>query len=84
MWSLRRLARLGPDFHALEHTAQRAGHAWGCAFASSTEFEAANIQAKRDAGVYGPKRQRRQAIWAAVILVTVVSTVLAFSLAQLS
>jgi type IV secretory pathway component VirB8 len=84
MWSWRRLARLGPDFEGLQHTAERAGHAWGCPFASSAEFEAANIQAKREAGVYGPKRQRRQVIWATVIVVTVVSAVLAFSLAHLS
>lgn len=57
MWHLR---RIGGDCQALELAAQRAGSAWACPFASSAEFEAANIQAKRDAGVYGPKRRRRQ------------------------
>ncbi|HET7681222.1 MAG TPA: hypothetical protein VFK79_13945 [Xanthobacteraceae bacterium] len=42
--------------------AQRAGIALACPFASSAEFEAATIQAKRAAGIYGPKRRRRQAL----------------------
>jgi len=57
MWHLRRLAA---DFQTLELTAREAGSAWACVFASSAEYEAATIQAKRAAGIYGPKRMRRQ------------------------
>lgn len=57
MWPLRKFAA---DFQTLELTARQAGSAWACAFATSAEYEAATIQAKRAAGVYGPKRLRRQ------------------------
>jgi hypothetical protein len=69
MWHLR---RLGADFQTLELTAQRAGSAWACPFASSAEFEAANIQAKRAAGVYGPKRRRRQLLLAGAMIALLV------------
>ncbi len=49
---------------------ERAGSALACAFASSEEFEAAIIRAKRDAGVYGPKRRYRQ-IAIAIVTATV-------------
>jgi hypothetical protein len=45
---------------ALEAGVERARLALACTFSSSAEYEASIIQAKRDAGVYGPKRQRRQ------------------------
>jgi hypothetical protein len=45
---------------ALEAGVERARLALACTFSSSAEYEAAVIQAKRDAGVYGPKRRRRQ------------------------
>jgi hypothetical protein len=45
---------------ALEAWVERARLALACTFSSSAEYEAAIIQAKRDAGVYGPKRLRRQ------------------------
>ncbi|MEX0842265.1 MAG: hypothetical protein WD039_08285 [Xanthobacteraceae bacterium] len=57
---MRRFAQVGADFHALEITEERAGSALACPYASSAEYEAAIIQARRAAGVYGPKRQRRQ------------------------
>jgi hypothetical protein len=66
MWYLRRFGRFGAAFHSLELAAERTGHAWGCPFASSAEYEASIIQARRDAGVYGPKRQRRQIILVAI------------------
>jgi hypothetical protein len=44
----------------LEAIAERAGAALACPFASSAEYEADIIRAQRAAGVYGPKRQRRQ------------------------
>jgi hypothetical protein len=43
-----------------EQRVERARLALACTFSSSAEYEAAIIQAKREAGVYGPKRRRRQ------------------------
>jgi hypothetical protein len=75
---MRYLHRLPSDFKTLEIAVQNAGSAWGCAFASSAEYEAATIQAKRAAGVYGLKRRRRQ------LLVTVAAvTLLAVCILQL-
>jgi hypothetical protein len=45
---------------ALEAYAERAGAALACAYSSSAEFDAALIAARRAAGVYGPKRRRKQ------------------------
>jgi hypothetical protein len=45
---------------ALEAFAARAGAAMGCAFSSSAEYDAALIAERRAAGVYGPRRHRRQ------------------------
>ena len=77
MSPLHRFATVGADLHALELTAERAGCALACSFASSAEYEASIIQAKRDAGVYGPKRQRRQ-----IFLVIAAATLLAIFFAQ--
>lgn len=44
----------------LEAYAEGAGAALACTYANSAEFDAALIAARRAAGVYGPKRQRRQ------------------------
>jgi hypothetical protein len=52
----------------LEANLERAGYALACPFTSSSEFEAAVIRAKRQAGVYGPRRHRRLAIFAAGIV----------------
>ncbi len=77
MSPLRRFAPLGADLHALELTAERAGCALACPFASSDEYEASIIKARRAAGVYGPKRQRRQ------VFVALTAAILsAFFLAQ--
>ena len=59
---MRHLRRLGADFQALELTAQRAGSAWACIFASSEEYEAALIREQRAAGCYGRTRER-QRLW---------------------
>jgi hypothetical protein len=59
---MRYLHRFASDFETLEIASQRAGMALACSFASSAEFEAATIQARRAAGVYGPRRRRRQAL----------------------
>ena len=48
------------DVLALEAYAARAGAALACAYSSSAEFDAALIAERRAAGVYGPKRHRRQ------------------------
>ena len=45
---------------ALEVYAERAGAALACAYSSSAEFDAALIAQRRAAGVYGPRRHRKQ------------------------
>jgi hypothetical protein len=62
MWQVP--VRLRNDVLALQSTAERAGLALACPFASSAEFEAAVIASKRRAGVYGPKRHLRYLIYA--------------------
>lgn len=44
----------------LEAYAARAGAALACAYSSSAEFDAALIAQRRAAGVYGPRRHRKQ------------------------
>ena len=51
----------------LEANLERAGYSLACPFTSSSEFEAAVIRAKRQAGAYGPRRHRRLAVYAASI-----------------
>ena len=48
------------DLSALEAYAERAGAALACAYSTSAEFDAALIAARRAAGVYGPRRHRKQ------------------------
>ena len=60
MWPNRTLFRPKTDVLVLEANAARAGYALACPYSCSDEFEAAIIRAQRAAGVYGPKRQRRQ------------------------
>ena len=55
----------GRDVRMLTLEAERAGAALVCAFSSSAELDAAIIAARRAAGVYGPKRRRRQVLTAA-------------------
>jgi|tagenome__1003787_1003787.scaffolds.fasta_scaffold20958214_4 hypothetical protein len=62
---MRHLTRFPSEFETLEIAVQNAGSALACAFSSSAEFEAATIAAKRAAGIYGPKRQRRHALFIA-------------------
>ena len=56
--------RLQADMLALQVSVERAGCALACPFSSSDEFEAAVIRTKLNAGVYGPKRRRRYALYA--------------------
>jgi hypothetical protein len=48
------------DAISLEVDAERAGAALACAYSNSAEFDAALIAERRAAGVYGPRRHRRQ------------------------
>jgi hypothetical protein len=66
------------DVLALEAQAARAGLALACTYANSAEFDAALIAARRAAGVYGPKRQRRQMLF--VVSVAATLTALALSI----
>jgi hypothetical protein len=59
---MQQVHRFHSDFETLEIALQTAGSAWACPFSSSAEFEAATIAAKRAAGVYGPKRHRREVV----------------------
>jgi hypothetical protein len=52
--------RTDADLSALEAYAERAGAALACAYSSSAEFDAALIAQRRAAGVYGPRRRRKQ------------------------
>jgi len=58
----------GTRRHLLELQAnlERAGCSLACPFSSSAEFEAAVIQARRQAGAFGPRRHRRLAVYAGV------------------
>ncbi|HZS63315.1 MAG TPA: hypothetical protein VFA53_02270 [Xanthobacteraceae bacterium] len=76
MWHLRGIAHPAAQFHALEMTAERAGSAMACPFASSAEYEASVIQARRAAGIYGPRRQRRMMLFAAAMLFIAVAAAL--------
>jgi hypothetical protein len=51
---------MAADVLALEAYAARAGAALACAYSSSAEFDAALIAERRAAGVYGPRRHRKQ------------------------
>lgn len=44
----------------LEACAAHAGAAMACVYSSSAEYDAALIAQRRAAGVYGPRRYRRQ------------------------
>jgi hypothetical protein len=48
------------DLVTLEAYAARAGAALACVYSSSAEFDAALIAERRAAGIYGPKRRRKQ------------------------
>jgi hypothetical protein len=60
MFSLINRADSSADAISLETYAEQAGAAMACAYSSSAEYDAALIAERRAAGVYGPKRQRRQ------------------------
>jgi hypothetical protein len=51
-----------PEPLSLEVYAERAGAALACEYSNSAELDAALIAARRAAGVYGPRRHRRQMV----------------------
>jgi hypothetical protein len=55
----RTLARVEADLTALRASAERAGMALACLFASSDEYEAALIRERRAAGAFRPRRRWR-------------------------
>jgi hypothetical protein len=60
MWGSSIHGRGGADLLQLEAHAASAGAALACAYSNSAEFDAELIAARRAAGVYGPRRHRRQ------------------------
>jgi hypothetical protein len=66
------------DVLALEAHVERAGLALACAFSTSAEFDAALIAARRAAGVYGPRRHRRQMIVTAAGIAVALATLILF------
>lgn len=56
---------MNADVLALEAYAERAGAALACVYSSSAEFDAALIAQRRAAGVYGPRRHRKQKLMTA-------------------
>jgi len=60
MWGLSQSGRAGAETVALELHAERAGAALACVYSNSAELDAAMIAARRAAGIYGPKRRRKQ------------------------
>jgi hypothetical protein len=60
MWGQVSHDQAGADALQLEAYAERAGAALACAYSNSAEFDAALIAARRAAGIYGPRRHRRQ------------------------
>jgi len=59
----------GAQALSLETCAKQAGAALACAYSNSAEFDAALIAARRAAGIYGPKRHRRQLLMTATGIV---------------
>jgi len=60
MWSRSHVRGDGAESLALKLYAEGAGAALACAYSSSDEYDAALIAERRAAGVYGPKRRRKQ------------------------
>ena len=56
----RPLTSLQSELIALEAYAAHAGAALACAYSSAAEYDAALIAERRAAGIYGPRRRRKQ------------------------
>jgi hypothetical protein len=63
---------------ALEAYVEHAGTALACAYSSSAEFDAALIAERRAAGVYGPRRYRKQRLATAAAGVAAALAVIVF------
>ena len=61
---------------ALEAYAERAGSAMACTFSSSAEYDAALIAERRAAGVYGPRRHRKQMLATAAGVATALAVII--------
>ena len=71
----RSLATTDSDLTALEAYAAQAGAALACAYSSSAEFDAALIAERRAAGIYGPKRHRKQMLVTAAAIAAGVAVI---------
>ena len=63
---------------ALEAYAERAGAALACVYSSSAEYDAALIAERRAAGVYGPRRHRRQLLAIAAGITVLIIVIVIF------
>ena len=64
------------DVLALEAYAARAGAALACVYSSSAEYDAALIAERRAAGVYGPRRHRKQRLVTAAGIATALAVII--------
>ena len=64
----RTVAQVEADLVALRAAAERAGMALACVFASSDEFEAAVINARRQAGAFRRKRHPARVVLFTILL----------------
>ena len=64
------------QIHALEAYAERAGAAMACVYSSSMEYDAALIAERRAAGVYGPRRYRKQRLATAAGVAVAVAAII--------
>ena len=74
----RSLASPQSDLLTLEAYAARAGAALACAYSSSAEYDAAVIAERRAAGIYGPKRRRKQMLVTAAGIVAGLAVIVFF------
>ncbi|HZL29530.1 MAG TPA: hypothetical protein VFC54_00515 [Pseudolabrys sp.] len=65
---------------SLEAFAEGAGAALACSYSSSAEYDAALIAERRAAGVYGPKRHRKQMLAAVVGIVAGLAIIAFFTI----
>jgi hypothetical protein len=68
--------RSDADVLALEAYAARAGAALACVYSSSAEYDAALIAERRAAGVYGPRRHRKQRLVTAAGIATALAVII--------
>lgn len=62
----------------LEAHAARAGMALACTFSSADEYNAALIAERRAAGIYGPKRHRKQLLATSAGIAAALATIVFF------